>query len=173
MKRDRIVLVAGLVAIAAACAPVVDPSGSPTRPASAVVSSQIAPTTAPTAADTWGPLAVVPPQGGSDGARAEGILTVTESCVVIVTAGEPTLLLWPADRSVWDADQQVVRFTNIDGSTVAAGDGSPVFVGGSGDNNEEFGSTTQEWLASTTWVKPPGEACPLEERWWVGALGIR
>jgi hypothetical protein len=67
-------------------------------------------------------------------------------------------------------DTQVVAFTNPGGEVAAAGDGASVVVGGSGDSNEESGTSTEDWIARTPWVAPPDEACPLEVRWWVGSL---
>jgi hypothetical protein len=118
----------------------------------------------------WGPLAVVPPQDGSDTARTEGTLRITDACVFLVTPDGPTMLVWPADRTIWDAQVSSITFTNFDGSTVSAGDGTAVVLGGSGDSSDESGTTSQEWLAATPWVAPPAASCPVESWWWVGAL---
>ena len=122
------------------------------------------------AVDLWGPLAVVPPQDGADTARSEGTLRITDSCVFVERAGERVLLIWPADRTAWDAHGRTITFVNFDGTMVGAGDGTPVVLGGGGDSNDESGSTTQAWLARTEWVAPPAASCPLESRWWVGEL---
>ena len=119
---------------------------------------------------TWGPLAVVPPQDGADTARTEGTLRITDTCVFLDGPGGPSLLVWPADRTTWNAQTRAITFANFDGSTVSAGDGTPVVLGGSGDSNEEGGSTTEAWLARTPWVARPADSCPLDSRWWVGAL---
>lgn len=42
----------------------------------------------------WGPLAVIPPQDGSDTARTEGRLRITDTCVFLDERGERVLLLW-------------------------------------------------------------------------------
>jgi hypothetical protein len=118
----------------------------------------------------WGPLAVVPPQEGADTARTEGTLRITDACVFLDTPGGPSLLVWPADRTTWDAQASTITFTNFDGSTVSAGDGTAVVLGGSGDSTEESGTTSQKWLARTPWVAAPGASCPVESWWWVGAL---
>ena len=118
----------------------------------------------------WGPLAVVPPQGGADTARTEGELRITDSCVFLATRGGHVLLLWPADRTTWNAQARTIAFSNYDGSTVSAGDGTAVVLGGSGDRNEESGTTTEAWLARTPWVARPAGSCPVASRWWVGAL---
>ncbi len=118
----------------------------------------------------WGPLAVVPPQDGADTARTEGMLRITDTCVFMATRGGDVLLVWPANRTTWNARAGTIIFTNFDGSTVSAGDGTPVVLGGSGDSNEESGTTTEAWMARTPWVARPAVSCPVESRWWVGAL---
>jgi hypothetical protein len=118
----------------------------------------------------WGPLAVVPPQEGADTARTEGTLRITDACVFLDTPGGRSLLVWPADRTTWDAQTRTITFANFDGSTVSAGDGTAVVLGGSGDSMEESGMTIEAWLARTPWVARPADSCPLESRWWVGAL---
>lgn len=119
---------------------------------------------------TWGPLAVVPPQDGADTARTEGTLRITDACVFLDGPGGPVLLVWPADRTSWNAGVRTIAFSNFDGSTVSAGDRTPVVLGGGGDSSEESGTTSQEWLARTPWVAAPAASCPVESWWWVGAL---
>jgi len=118
----------------------------------------------------WGPLAVVPPQGGADTAGNEGTLRITDDCVFLDTTGGPELLVWPADRTTWNDQARTITFENFDGSAVSVGDGTRVVVGGGGDSNEESGTTTAAWLARTRWVQRPDLSCPLNPRWWVGAL---
>lgn len=118
----------------------------------------------------WGPLAVVPPQDGADTARTEGTLRITDTCVFLDGPGGSSLLVWPADRTNWNAQTRTIAFSNFDGSTVSAGDGTAVVLGGSGDSMDESGTTTEAWLARTPWVTRPADSCPLESRWWVGAL---
>ena len=88
----------------------------------------------------------------------------------LVENGGPVLLVWPADRTTWDAESGTVTFANFDGGTASAGDGTRVVLGGGGDSNDEAGTTTEDWLAGMTWVAPPDATCPLDARWWVGAL---
>jgi hypothetical protein len=158
------------LAIVAACGPVPDMQESPVRSVASTPELPIESGEAQPSERLWGPLAVVPPQGGSDSARTEGVLEITASCVVLNAAGGPVLILWPADRTAWTAEQQSVEFTNPDGVVATAGDGAVVVLGGSGDSNDETGTTTEAWLARTPWVVPPHDTCPLEERWWVGSL---
>lgn len=151
----------------------VDPTSPSTMPSVVPAASStpsVVPGESPSSGSGWGPLAVVPPQGGADTARNEGTLRITETCVVLVTRGGPVLLVWPADRTTWNAEERSIAFANYDGSTVTASDGAYVVVGGSGDSNEESGMTTEAWLARTPWVARPAASCPLEARWWVGAL---
>lgn len=117
----------------------------------------------------WGPLAVVPAQDGSDAARTEGTLRIVDGCVVLVTGVGAVLLLWPADRTTWDP-RGTITFTAPDGTATVVTDGDHVAVGGSGDSNAERGITSEQWLAETPWVQRPDPSCPLESRWWVGAL---
>ena len=138
------------------------PTPNPTAP--------VAPSESLSSAGAWGPLAVVAPQDGADTARTEGTLRITDTCVFMAANGGPVLLIWPADRATWNAESGTITFANFDGSTVSAGDGTRVVLGGGGDSNDESGTTTEDWLAGTTWVAPPDAACPLDARWWVGAL---
>lgn len=134
------------------------------------LTARAAPSESPSSAGVWGPLAVVPPQDGADTARTEGTLRITGTCVFLVERGGPVVLIWPADRTTWNVESRTITFANFDGSTVSAGDGTRVVLGGSGDSNEEAGTTTEDWLARMTWVAPPDAACPLDARWWVGGL---
>lgn len=118
----------------------------------------------------WGPLAVVPPQDGADTVRTEGMLRITGSCAFLATSGGPVVLVWPADRTTWNAETQAITFANFDGSTASARDGARVVLGGGGDSNVESGTTNDAWLARTPWVARPDASCPLDSRWWVGAL---
>jgi hypothetical protein len=91
-------------------------------------------------------------------------------CVFLVTTGGRDLLVWPVDRTTWDAQARTIRFANFDGSTATVGHGTPVVLGGGGDSNDESGTTTEAWLARISWVARPAASCPLDSRWTVGAL---
>jgi hypothetical protein len=145
--------------------PTATPTPAPTESTTASASSQSPPSTT-----QWGPLAVIPPQDGSDTARTEGTVRITESCVVLETTRGLVLLVWPAARTAWNAESRTVTFRNEDGSTVSVGEGARLVAGGGGDSNEESGTTTEAWLASTRWVARPAASCPLESRWTVGEL---
>jgi hypothetical protein len=169
-------IVVGIIAVglsSIACGET-DIAPTPPSPAPSIVAPLTSPSiAAPTGSAStvaWGPLAVVPPQDGADTARTEGILRITEACVFLEAAGGPVVLVWPADRTAWNADARTVGFTNFDGSRVSVADGIPVVVGGSGGSAEEDGVTVDAWLARTPWVARPADACPLDSWWAVGAL---
>jgi heat shock protein HslJ len=116
----------------------------------------------------WGPLAVIPPQDGADTARTEGTLRITDTCVFLEERGGAVLLLWPADRTTWDAEQRTITFANFDGTTATVADGQPVVLGGGGGSSAESGVTSGAWVAGMTWVAPPVDGCPLDPYWGVG-----
>jgi hypothetical protein len=124
------------------------------------------------AANAWGPLAVIPPQGGADAARTEGTLRITEGCVTLERLGEVTLLYWPADRTTWDEASRTITFENFDGSSGTVADGDEVVLGGSGGTETEGGVSGAEHVASVDWVAPPDPSCPLDPWWDVGALEL-
>lgn len=125
----------------------------------------------PRAAETWGPLAVVPPSGGVDEALATGTLHITDTCVFLEEAGDDlSVLIWPADRTTWDPDQRAITLKNLDGSTLSMRDGDRVRLGGGGDSVTESGVSGQEWVARTEWVAPPASSCPMDARWFVGEV---
>jgi hypothetical protein len=118
----------------------------------------------------WGPLAVVPSAGGQD-ALNTGTLRITQTCVFLETAGgESELLVWPADRTRWDASAGTVGFTNSDGTEVNLRDGELVTFGGGGDSTVEGGVSGEEWVARTEWVARPDGSCPMEIRWYVNEV---
>lgn len=121
--------------------------------------------------DRWGPLAVIPPQGGADTGRAEGKLRITDSCVLLESPGEVMLLFWPADRTTWSAESRAISFKNFDGSVFTVSDGDHVVLGGGGDSEAESGISGAEWVRRTKWVAPPASSCPLDPRWGVGGVG--
>jgi hypothetical protein len=138
--------------------------GPAASPGGALASASESPT------DPWGPLAVIPPQDGSETARTEGTLRITDKCVVLETSDDVELLVWPADRTKWNAATGTISFMNVDGSIVTASERSHAVLGGGGSSNAESGTTTEEWLQSITWLAPPDMTCPRESRWFVGDL---
>ena len=107
----------------------------------------------------WGPLAVVPTAGGAE-ALNTGTLRITQSCVFLETAGgESDLLVWPADRTRWEATAGTIGFTNSDGAELTLRDGEPVSFSGGGDSTAEGGVSGEEWLARVDWVARPDPSC--------------
>lgn len=123
----------------------------------------------------WGPLAIYPPQDGTDDARNEGTLRISDTCVTLERLGRVTLLTWPADRTTWDPASRTITFENFDGTTATVADGDEIVVGGSGSGDEsegELGMSVEEWVGSHDWVAPPDPSCPLDVRWGVGAVEL-
>jgi hypothetical protein len=128
------------------------------------------PSTGPSA-DPWGPLAVIPPEGGADTARTEGTLRITDECVFLEAQGEAPLLFWPADRTTWDGEARAITFRNFDKSVVTVSDGDHVVLGGSGDSEADSGTSGEDWVKQVALVAQPAPSCVLDPRWVVGAVG--
>ncbi len=167
----------------AAVAVGVDLVSRPTTPGSTGGPSAIAPASTPPgstsparlplATEKWGPLAVIPPQDGADTARTEGTLRITDTCVFLVErGGGPVLLVWPADRTTWDAGARTITFANFDGTSVSVGDGMRVVLMGGGGGSSESGIAPEVWLAGMTWVARPVAGCPVDPHWGVGGLAL-
>jgi len=116
---------------------------------------------------TWGPLAVRPPEDGSDTAALQGTLRITDSCVYLESAGELVFLTWLADRTTWDDVTRTITFVNFDGVVVTIGDGTHVELGG---GEAESDISAEEWINERDWVAPPDSSCELERRWGVGIV---
>jgi hypothetical protein len=102
-------------------------------------------------------------------ARATGTLRITPDCVLLEhPAGGLALLVWPADRVTWVAEDSAVRFTNLDGSIVTAHDGQRLHLGGGGDSVSEGGDPGDEYINRIEWVAKPSASCPSDTRWNVG-----
>lgn len=141
------------------------------QPGAKASASQVEPSAS--TVETWGPLAVIPPQDGFDTLRAEGTLRITDTCVYLESLGEVTMLSWPADRATWSGESRAITFENFDGSVVTVGDGDHVVLGGSGggaDSEAEDGISSEEWVKRMEWVAPPASSCSLDSWWVVGAL---
>lgn len=164
-----------VVVAVTACGNSVEPSASPPAPSASpanveTTTPSVDSPASPSANDGFGPLAVIRAPDGTDTALTQGTLRVTKDCVLLETTSGLELLVWPADRTTWDAKTAQVGFTNFDGTIVQAGDGTRVRVGGGGSSNGEDGTTSQAWLAQMAWVQRPASSCPLASRWFVGGL---
>ncbi len=165
--------VLGAIALAAGACVAATPSASP----STTVAPSLPPavpslTPAPSASATvsWGPLAIIPPQDGTDLARAQGTLRITDACAYLDQGGEEMFLFWPADRVSWDEAARAITFTNYDGTIATVRDGDPVVLGGGADSEAESGVSGAEWAATMTWVVPPASTCSLDSRFGVGVV---
>jgi len=117
----------------------------------------------------WGPLAVVPGPGGEE-SLIEGSLRVGDQCVLLDERGEDVLLIWPADRTRWDADSETITFESTTGEIVTLGDGDHVAFGGGGSSVEEGGQSAGAFVAGLDWVSPPAPECMVDTRWFVNEL---
>jgi hypothetical protein len=104
----------------------------------------------------WGPLSVVPASNVVMEALATGTLRITDECVVLEGAGGGIeLLVWPVDRTSWDARARMITLRNLDGRTSTFRDGDQVQLGGGGG------------VRATDWIAPPAPSCPIDY-WYVG-----
>jgi len=118
----------------------------------------------------WGPLAVTAPQEGTDLARAQGTLIITNTCVYIESRGDRTLLFWPADRTTWNEEARTITFLNFDGTSATVTDADQVVLGGGGDSESESGISAEEWVERMIWVAAPDPSCSAERRFGVGVV---
>lgn len=118
----------------------------------------------------WGPLAVVAGDGSGDLALIEGILKVSDECVLLHERGEDVLLVWPADRTSWDPDTKTINYESTDGAATTLRDGDLVTFGGGGSSVNEDGIGDEEFIASVDWVAEPAPSCVVDTRWFVGDL---
>jgi hypothetical protein len=161
-----------IMGVAAGCASPAPSEVARATPTPVITSPSASPSALASAPGEWGPLAVIPPQDGSDTARTEGRLRITDTCVFLDEQGERVLLLWPSDRTRWNAAERTVTFANVGGTPVVVADGTAVVLGGGGDSSEEGGITPGAWLEGMTWVARPADGCPIGSWWGVGELAL-
>jgi hypothetical protein len=121
------------------------------------------------ASSPWGPLAVAsgPPSGAE--ALITGTLSVTEACVLLISGGEETLLVWPDQGTTWNGVNQTIEYDDGEHSVVVS-DGDEVAFGGGGSSVNEDGLDSSEWVASINWTSAPDPSCLRDVRWSVGDL---
>lgn len=117
-----------------------------------------------------GPLATVQESDGPDGALMSGSLRVEDACVFVDAQGNEMLLVWPSDRTGWDAEQDLVLFEAAVGSSMVLRDGDQVTLGGHGTSLTERGQTAAEFLGSVKWASEPETECVTESHWFVDDL---
>lgn len=159
-RRVGVLAAVALTLVAAACG---DQNGQ-------VASDGPADSNEVSSASSWGPLAVVPPSDGSDGALIMGTLQLTPECVLLDERGEDVLLVWPADRTKWEPQSGTVSFILGDGRMVMLTDGDEITLGGGGSSVKEDGGLFDDWAASIEWVSEPPTSCGTDTRWFVGEI---
>jgi hypothetical protein len=160
--------IVGLVFLAGVLAGCRSTTPLPTASLPASLIAPSAPTPSPAA--EWGPLAVIPPQDGTDTSFTVGTLDITDKCVYLVFHGEKTFLFWPSDRTRWIAETRSISFANFDGTFVTASRGDAVSIMGGGDSTAESGLSGKQWASRMIWVAPPDPSCAAEVRWGAGGL---
>ena len=116
----------------------------------------------------WGPLAVLE-SDGYDLARTEGTIRITDTCVLLENGDEVALLIWPADRTRWNASDGTIEFETLSGRTVTLASGQRVALGGGGWSAAEASNPDHEaLLAGIDWISAPDPACPTDTWWGVG-----
>lgn len=144
--------------------PTLAPSNSPVEPSQSAAGPSAIPSR------SWGPLAVVPPQGGTDLLRLEGTLRITDKCVYLEASDGTHLLLWRSNQTTWSTESGAITMENLDGSSVTVSDGDLVVLGGSGGEAGN-GESYEDFLGRMDWVVPPAASCPRVRWWGVGVLG--
>lgn len=127
------------------------------------------PTDGPDATE-WGPLAVVPGSEAGDGAMIRGSIQIDDGCALLDEQGEDVLLVWPADRTAWNGDEQTVTFVRNNGQAASLQDGDQVSFGGGGSSRGEDGLAADEFMAGIDWVAEPASNCLMDTRWFIYEL---
>lgn len=116
---------------------------------------------------SWGPLAVTSANGSGAEALIQGMLQVTDECVLLQEQGEDVLLVWGAGQVTWNADERTITIEDADG-TVTVADGDQVRLSGGGSSVEEGGDPAEEWAEGIDWTSRPAPSCLTDTRWFVG-----
>jgi hypothetical protein len=115
--------------------------------------------------DEWGPMAVSRERVGGDFARTEGVLRISDQCVVLESGGRDgtsDILVWWRDQVRWDPDERRILFQKRDGNVIQLRDGQYVSAGGSGGRN----------VAAFDWAAEPDRNCPPHSYWSVGDMSL-
>lgn len=115
-----------------------------------------------TGAAEWGPLALVEATG--EEARTEGVVVITDVCVFLERDGERELLVWPADRTRWNAGDGTIAFTTGAGNDVTLESGQYVVLGGGGAHLSEDGDA---WVDNMEWARRSAPECLTDGAWFV------
>lgn len=109
-----------------------------------------------------GPLALVEATG--DQARTEGVVVITDACVFLERDGERGVLVWPADRTRWNAGEGTIAFSTVAGNDVTVESGQHVALGGGGAHVSEDGAG---WADNIEWTRRPAPECLTDGAWFV------
>jgi len=115
------------------------------------------------------PLATVA-QGSGAEALISGTLEITPSCVLLDEQDELVLLVWPADRTVWDPTNDSVVLTSHSGDVSGLTNGTEVVFSGGGSSTAEGGEPADAFIASVQWEQAPALECVHDTRWFIGDL---
>lgn len=129
------------------------------------------------ASEAWGPLAVSQLSLGGDTALTEGILRISDRCVLLEGPdGSASLLVWPRGQTTWDASARLIQFKNPDGQVIDLRDGQRVRFGGSGVvfGDPPSGEVTSRdaWLTGIAWEAEPDPGCSADSSWSVGQAAV-
>jgi hypothetical protein len=107
-------------------------------------------------------LAIVLDPPGGDEARMEGVVRMSDACVVLERAdGTSALLVWPEGymaETRWDPESRRIEFRNWSAeSPVDISDGRSVMLIGSGPD-----PIPQDWTESFEWIATPDPSCPAD-----------
>lgn len=112
--------------------------------------------------DPYGPLAIVSDPPGGEEARTEGVVRMSDACVVLERAdGTSALLVWPEGymaETRWDPESRRIEFRTWSAeSPVDISDGRSVMLIGSGPD-----PIPQDWTESFEWIARPDPSCPAD-----------
>lgn len=117
----------------------------------------------------WGPLAVAPPSVTMMEARNVGTLHVDAACVYLERKnGDRELLVWPADRTVWDPANRAISLRNQNGAALTMRDGDFVEIGGGRPGADV---SAADYATNANWEAPPAASCLIGGVWIVGEFG--
>jgi hypothetical protein len=110
------------------------------------------------------PLAVERTDLGMEG-LAHGTLTIEGPCTRVVAGRDRFVLVWPEQRTRWDAVTAEIVFTSRDGVAKRMRSGAEVALGGGAINDTDGPAYTQ-----VDWVVRPAPQCDTPTRFHVSSV---
>jgi hypothetical protein len=110
------------------------------------------------------PLAVERTDLGMEG-LAHGTLTIEGACTWVVAGRDRFILVWPEERTRWDAVTAEIVFTSRDGVAKRIRNGMEVALGGGAINDTDGAAYTQ-----VDWVARPAARCDTPTRFHVSSV---